>query len=138
MTQQQPHHTLGRTQGTDLKLLVLTVATVVIAAAALLVSVIFTVSTLDDKRNAALVQIGVGVLRVDPAKNPQMAAAREWAINLIDANAGGIKFSAEARAELLQKPLGYDDSSFSDGNDGSYDDGANDGSYVSAPTVPKK
>lgn len=119
----QPHYASRHSQGADRPMLIIAVAGVVIAAAAIVITTIFTVSALEDKRNAALVQIGIGVLRVDPAKNPQMAAAREWAINLIDANAGGIKFSAEASAELLKKPLGYDDNAYSyDGYDYSVPD----------------
>lgn len=56
-------------------------------------------------RNAQLVQIGVSVLETDPGKDKQVQAAREWALDLIDANAGGIRFSPEARAELLKRPL---------------------------------
>jgi hypothetical protein len=59
--------------------------------------------------NSALVQVGIAVLRADPQKEPQVMAAREWALNLIDANAGGVKFSPEAREELLQQSLGYVD-----------------------------
>ncbi len=61
-----------------------------------------------EHRNADLVKIGVSVLRVDPEKEKQISAAREWALNLIDANAGGVTFSQEARAQLLREPLGYD------------------------------
>jgi hypothetical protein len=53
------------------------------------------------ERNARLVEIGISVLRADPRKEPSAAAARQWALDLIDANAGGVKFSAEARATLL-------------------------------------
>lgn len=60
-----------------------------------------------EKGNADLVQIGVNVLRVDPEKEKQISAAREWALNLIDANAGGVKFSPEAREHLLKEPLDY-------------------------------
>jgi hypothetical protein len=35
----------------------------------------------------------------------RVSAARAWALNLIDANADGVKFSKEARAELLEKAL---------------------------------
>jgi hypothetical protein len=69
--------------------------------------VYITVKTLTEKRNADLVQIGVSVLRVDPDKEKQISATREWALNLIDANAGGVKFSQEARAQLLREPLKY-------------------------------
>ena len=37
----------------------------------------------------------------------QISAARKWALNLIDANAGGVKFSSEACAQLLREPLKY-------------------------------
>lgn len=80
-----------------------TAASLCVAAAA----IVFTVRSMAEERNAHLVEIGVGVLRVDPAKNEQIAAARTWALDLIDANAG-VKFSPDARAQLLQRPLGYD------------------------------
>ncbi|MGH6934862.1 MAG: hypothetical protein ACRED2_01520, partial [Methylocella sp.] len=68
----------------------------------------FTVWTWREKRNADLVKIGVSVLRVDPEKEKQISeATREWALNLIDANAGGVKFSPDARAQLLKGPLKY-------------------------------
>lgn len=79
----------------------ITIGAVCIAA----VSVFFAVRTSNDERNARLVEIGVRVLLVDPTKEKQVRGAREWAIDLIDANAG-VKFSPEARAELLNKPLG--------------------------------
>jgi len=71
----------------------------------------FTVWTWREKRNADLVKIGVSVLRVDPEKEKQISAAtREWALNLIDANAGGVKFSPPvARELLLKKPLATGD-----------------------------
>jgi hypothetical protein len=68
---------------------------------------VFSIETWTAKRNADLVKIGVSVLRVDPEKEKQISAAREWARELIDANAGGVKFSPEARAQLLREPLGY-------------------------------
>jgi hypothetical protein len=66
---------------------------------------IFSVETWREHRNADLVKIGVSVLRVDPEKEKQISAAREWALNLIDANARGAKFSPEARERLLKEPL---------------------------------
>jgi hypothetical protein len=68
-------------------------------------SAVFATHMATEERNARLVEIGVGILRVDPAKDGQIAAARKWALDLIDANAGGVKFSPEARAELLNKRL---------------------------------
>lgn len=68
-------------------------------------SLVFSYTIWFEKRNADLVQIGVSVLRVDPEKEKQISEAREWALNLIDANAGGVKFSPEARAQLLKKRL---------------------------------
>jgi hypothetical protein len=68
-----------------------------------------------EKRNADLVQIGVNVLRVDPDKEKELSAAtREWALDLIDANAGGVRFSQEARAQLLREPFGYSYGSYYD------------------------
>jgi hypothetical protein len=67
----------------------------------------YTVYTAREDRNAALVSIGVAVLRADPGKEPQVTGAREWALQLIDANAGGVKFSPQARAALLQQRLGF-------------------------------
>ena len=65
----------------------------------------FTVHNWSDNRNAQLVQIGISILVIDPKKQTQVRAAREWAINLIEANAGGVTFSPEARAQLLDQPL---------------------------------
>ncbi|SRR5260370_1197548 len=79
----------------------LTVASTVFAGVALFLAV--KLST--EERNARLVEIGVGILRVDPGKETVVAPAREWALNLIDANAGGLKFSPEARRQLLGQPL---------------------------------
>lgn len=57
----------------------------------------WTVSNANSKRNADLVSIGVGVLRADPSKEPQTRSAQERALDLIDANAGGVRFSASIR-----------------------------------------
>jgi len=84
---------------------------------------VISVGTEVEKGNADLVQIGVSVLRVDPDKEKQISAAREWALNLIDANAGGVKFSSEARAQLLREPLKYDgsyDSTYTSSYDSTY------------------
>jgi hypothetical protein len=51
------------------------------------------------------VEIGISVLRADPKKDASAASAREWALDLIDANAGGVKFSREARRDLLGQAL---------------------------------
>jgi hypothetical protein len=81
-----------------------TFAALVIAAAA----AYFAYFNAHEARNAALVSIGVAVLRADPVKEPEITnAAREWALDLIDANAGGVRFSNEARAELLKRRLDY-------------------------------
>jgi hypothetical protein len=88
---------------TSVMQLSITAASLCVAASA----VIFAVKSMSEERNARLVEVGVGVLRVDPTKNSQVAGARKWALDLIDANAGGVKFSLEARTELLQKQLDY-------------------------------
>jgi hypothetical protein len=82
-----------------------------IALASLAIAVatsVYTVRSAAEERNAKLVEIGVSVLRIDPKKEGQISAARKWALDLIDANGGGVKFSAEAREELLHAPLRYD------------------------------
>jgi hypothetical protein len=71
-------------------------------------SLSFAIKMMSDKRNAELVAIGVGVLRADPTKEGHISAAREWAMNLIDDNAGGIKLSQEARLELNNRKLDAD------------------------------
>ena len=79
--------------------------------------------------NARLVEIGVGVLRADPKKDESARIAREWAIDLIEANSGSAKFSGEARRKLLDNALNYQPT-YSYGPDGydytpesSHDDG---------------
>lgn len=93
---------------------------------------VFSVETWTAKRNADLVKIGVGVLRVDPEKEKQISAAREWALDLIDANSGGVKFSPEARAQLLREPLKY---SGNFANDWNY---ANDYPSPDTPVKPAR
>src|SRR3954463_16537043 len=88
---------------TSVMQLAITACAVLVAVAA----IAFTVVTARQERNAALVTIGVAVLRADPQKETQVTAAREWALDLIDANAGGVKFSRAARTELLERRLGY-------------------------------
>jgi hypothetical protein len=88
---------------TSVMQLSITAASLCVAAAA----VIFAIRSTSDERNARLVEIGVAVLRVDPTKDTQVAAARQWALDLIDANAGGVKFSPTARSELLERRLDY-------------------------------
>jgi hypothetical protein len=88
------------------------VATLAFSAGSFLagsLAIYFSVKAVIEKGNSDLVNIGVSILRVDPGKEKQISeATREWALNLIDANAGGVKFSQEARAQLLRKPLSYD------------------------------
>ncbi|QND70770.1 hypothetical protein [Tardiphaga robiniae] len=79
----------------------ITFCSLCVAAAAIL----FAIRSFSEERNARLVEIGVNVLRVDPTKETQVSAAREWALDLIDANAGGIRFSDKARSELMNRPL---------------------------------
>lgn len=88
---------------TSVMQLAVTFCAVCIAAA----SIIFTVATLRQERNAALVSIGVSILRADPKKEFQTKSTREWALDLIDANAGGVKFSDVARSELIEHRLDY-------------------------------
>jgi len=83
----------------------ITAAALAVAASA----ITFAVLTWSEKRNADLVRIGISVLRVDPQKEKDISeATRKWALDLIDANAGGVKFSDEARKKLLRERLEYD------------------------------
>jgi len=92
------------------------VASLIIAVA----TIVYSIRSTAEERNAKLVEIGVSILRVDPQKNSQVAGARKWALDIIDANAGGVRFSPEARAQLLEKRLDTDDYS-SDGYFGGAD-----------------
>jgi hypothetical protein len=89
----------------------LTLAALMVSSAILLYAVTTFIETRNARgteRNAKLVEIGVSILRVDPNKEGHINAARHWALDLIDANAGGVKFSAAARTELLKAPLEFD------------------------------
>jgi len=87
---------------TSVMQLPVTAAACMVAASA----ISFTAWTWREKRNADLVRIGISVLRVDPQKEKDLSdATRKWALDLIDANAGGVKFSKESRAQLLKEPL---------------------------------
>ncbi len=80
----------------------------VAALALAAIAIVLAVSSEQDKRNADLVRIGISILRVDPQKEKDVSeATRKWALDLIDANAGGLKFSEEAREKLLKEPLDY-------------------------------
>ena len=71
-------------------------------------AIYFSVKAVIEKGNSDLVNIGVSVLRVDPEKEKQLSSAtREWALNLIDANAGGVTLSQEAKEQLLREPLKF-------------------------------
>jgi hypothetical protein len=122
---------------TSVMQLSITAASLCVAAGA----ITFAIKSMADERNARLVEIGVGILRVDPEKESQVGAAREWALDLIDANAGGVRFSKDARMELLKKRLGFDLGFYGGGytDYGSYDGGYTDyGSYSSRPLPPKE
>jgi hypothetical protein len=86
---------------TSVMQLAITLAGVCVAASA----IFFAVKSYSDERNARLVAIGVSILKVDPKKEAQLRSAREWALDLIDSNAGRVKFSADARAGLLNQRL---------------------------------
>lgn len=89
-------------QPTATSMQILTAVSAVIIAAS---ACVFTVHTWSSARDAQLVQIGVSILEIDPKQQQQIAGAREWALNLIEANSGGVTFSREARAQLLGRKL---------------------------------
>lgn len=101
MSQPQPHPLTSVFQQTITAIAVCVATTGVLLGGAAL---IFALRAAKDDRDARLVEIGVRVLMVDPKKEGQVLAAREWAIDLIDANAG-VKFSPAARAALLEGAL---------------------------------
>ena len=53
--------------------------------------------------DAAMVQIGVGILSADPSKS-DVVPARQWAIDLVERHSGH-EFNAEDRASLLHHPI---------------------------------
>jgi hypothetical protein len=60
----------------------LTVAALMVSSAVLLYAVTAFIETNNargSERNAKLVEIGVSLLRVDPKKDDQISAARQWA-----------------------------------------------------------
>ena len=77
-------------------------ASVIVATLAIAgVSAVYAVQGVLYQRNAELVAVGIAILRADPAKEGQIKGAREWAMDLIDANAG-VHFSKAARDELMK------------------------------------
>jgi hypothetical protein len=104
-----------------------------VAIAALLIgasAMVASFSVWNSEKNARLVEIGVNILRADPKKEPTALAAREWALDLIDANAGGTKFSNEARRQLLESTLGYRGGGYDPGSTaGGYEPGSEFGGY---------
>jgi hypothetical protein len=115
----QPHPLTSAMQ------MAITFSALCIAAAA----IIFAVRSMAEERNARLVEIGVGVLRADPTKEGHLLVAREWAMDLIDQNAGGLKFSQQARSALLSGKLDFEpygssfSSTYTPGYDSTYTPG---------------
>ncbi len=85
-------------------------------------AVTYSISAWHEDKNARLVEIGVSILRADPNKEPSAASSRLWALDLIDANAGGVKFSTEARAELMKQALSAKTGSLWNGDTVTYSD----------------
>jgi hypothetical protein len=85
------------------------IATVLVGALTLAGAVAtgwFGFASKDEELKVRLVEIAIGILRADPAKE-DIAPARGWAIEVIERDSG-VKFSAEDRAALLHKPLKAD------------------------------
>jgi hypothetical protein len=103
-------------------------------------SAVMTYKASFEERNARLVEIGISILKVDPEKEPQISAARDWALDLIDANTGGVRFSKDAREGLRRKRLdvtGIHDGYFGDGYD-PYAGGYDPSSTRGATTPPSR
>lgn len=77
----------------------------VVSALVALGSAGFSYLNRDRELDIRLVEIGIGILRVDPQKSG-VSAARRWAITAIEENSE-IKFTPEDKARLLKEPLDY-------------------------------
>jgi hypothetical protein len=75
------------------------------ALGASMFTILNTAATERARGNAALVRIGIEVLRVDPQKEAHVSPIREWAMRLIDASAGGVEFTDEERKQLRTQAL---------------------------------
>jgi hypothetical protein len=86
------------------------IVTIIVAAIAFLgaiSSAFYTYTARNRELDIELVKIGIAILRADP-KEAQTNAAREWAIKIIEAHSGQ-PFSTEAKADLLNNKLTYDE-----------------------------
>jgi hypothetical protein len=81
-----------------------TIAVALVALGGTVITALYTYTSRNRKLDIALVKIGISILRADPRES-QTQGAREWAIEVIEINSR-LKFSAAARAELLQNKLG--------------------------------
>jgi hypothetical protein len=90
------------------------VSVAVVACAGAIVSALYTYTNRNRELDIELVKIGIGILCADP-KETQTNGAREWAIQVIETYSR-LKFSPDAKRELLQDKLGYDVYDFTGGN----------------------
>lgn len=94
-----------RFKGTEIA----TMAAAGLALVGAIISGLYTYVNRNRELDIRLVEIGIAVLRADPLKETSIEGARTWALDLIDANAGGVKFTRPARIDLLKGRLEFDD-----------------------------
>jgi len=85
----------------------ISVVVAVIACAGAVVSAFYSYSNRNRELDIELIKIGIGILRADP-KETQTAGARAWAIQVIETYSRH-PFSADAKRQLLDDKLGYND-----------------------------
>jgi hypothetical protein len=83
----------------------------IVGAAGIVAASWFSFASKDEELRVHLVEIAMGILRADPTKE-DVAPAREWAMDAIDHYSGLRKFTAEERAALTHKPIGFADTGY--------------------------
>lgn len=78
-----------------------------IALLGTIISGLYTYANRNRELDIEFVKIGISILKADP-KETQTRGAREWAVETIG-KFSGIKFSPEAKKELLENKLGIND-----------------------------
>jgi len=84
---------------------IVSISVAAIAFAGSVVSAFYAYSNRNREMDIKLIEIGIGILRTDP-KETGISPAREWALRVIEENSG-LKFNADDRQALLNKPLPF-------------------------------
>jgi hypothetical protein len=86
---------------------VVSMVVAVIALVGTIITGLYTYTNRSRELDIELVKIGISILRADP-KETQTLGAREWAVETIETFSGR-RFSPEAKKELLENKLGFND-----------------------------